>query len=164
MSLSVEVLNQIKQDYQGGVDNQTLVFNDEAEKSRFWAWFQNEAEQYTISNSPNTTLIGDHNIGGRCFGNSQTISCNNELDYYEGFLLANNDSYFHGFNLNIEGLVEDYTALSNPEAFNDTTVEYYGVKIDKDFIYENNLEVLVEGAMNIPHLLLEHFRYHTNNR
>jgi hypothetical protein len=73
--------------------------------------------------------------------------------------LTNNDSYFHGFNLNNEGHVEDYTALSNPKVFVTETKVYCGVKIDNDFICNNNLELLVKEVMNIPHLLLEYYRH-----
>lgn len=159
--ISDEVMAEIRYSFQTGADNETLVFNDEDEKNRFWEWFQNESEHFDISNSPNQSLVGVENVAGRCFGNSQTICLNHNLDYSEGFLKTNNDFYFHGFNLNVEGHVEDYTALSHPDVFGTGSKEYYGVLIDNDFICENNLEVLVEGAMNIPHLLYLYFRHRT---
>ena len=83
MSLNEGVLNRIKHDFHQNRDDETLIFADEVEENLFWAWFQSEAEQYTISNTPNSSLIGAHNIGARCFGNgnSQTICCNEDLDY-----------------------------------------------------------------------------------
>ena len=162
MSINEGVLNRLKRDFHQNRDDETLLFADEVEENLFWDWFQNEAEQYTISNTHNSTLIGAHNIGSRCFGNSQTICYNEDLGYCEGFVLVNDEFVFHGYNLNTDGLVEDYTVLSNPEAFGTVTCDYYGVKIDKDFICDNNLEVLVDGAMNIPHLLLKYYRQRIN--
>lgn len=159
--ISDEVMAEIRLGYQGGLDNQTLIFNNEDEKNRFWEWFQIEAEHFDISNSPNQSHIGVQNIAGRCFGNSQTICLNHNLDYCEGFILKNYDSIFHGFNLNIDGHVEDYTALSHPDVFGTGSKEYYGVLIDNNFICEHNLEDLVDGAMNIQHLLYLYFRHKT---
>ena len=84
---------------------------------------------------------------------------NNNLEYCEGFLKTNNDFYFHGFNLNVAGHVEDYTALSHPHAFGTGYKEYYGVLIDNDFICENNLEFLVDGALNILNYLFNRKKF-----
>jgi hypothetical protein len=149
-------ITEIKSDFQSGPDNQIIDLSDKARYKDFWNWFQKKAVDLEICDKPKKELVNDSNIAGRCYGNSQVITVNENIDYYEGFVKNKGSFLMHGFNV-VDGKVQDYTALSNPKDFKDwngkLASDYCGVKIDKAFIEKHNSEDIKENYINIPPLL-----------
>jgi len=160
MSIDEYKLVEIKQDFYTGCDPDVLILNNE-NKNKFWEWFCKRAVKLNVTTSPNTLLVnGDKNIAGRCFGNSQIIALEVGLDYYEGFVKHNDTFIFHGFNAE-NNKVHDYTALSNERGYVDINgnlpSEYFGIKINKEFIEKHNKELIENNDFNIDHLLYKMF-------
>jgi len=162
MSISKDILNLIIHDYNSSPDNNQLSIAD-TEIEKFWNWFMKNAEKYDVSKNNDESLIGEHNIAGRCFGNSQNIALKNNKSYHEGFMKSKMGFVLHAFNTN-ENKVEDYTALSNKDKkeFIDDNgnlpTEYYGVKIPNDFIDEHNSDGIKNNDVNISHLIGTYFK------
>jgi hypothetical protein len=57
-------------------------------------------------------------IPGNCFGNSQKVAIEEQIEYCEGFCKVNGTYILHGFNI-FDNCVIDSTVQSNPNNFND---------------------------------------------
>jgi len=160
MAISNIILSQIKGDFYRGSDTLTLIFNNQEEENLFWSWFKENAVKYKFKDKLEYNTLMDRIIPSRCFGNSQVIALKMEKDYGEGFVKVEGNFILHGFN--IHGIfAEDYTIAKSPQSFKDTggklPSEYYGIIIPKDFMTEENKQLIDENDTNIPFLISKYF-------
>lgn len=162
--IDAQTLEGIKLDFYSGPGQETLIIPPH-EASLFWEWFHDNCIYFgeLFSNAPpfNTHEF----IAGRCFGNAQTVTINNGLDYYEGFVRRKGEYILHGFNL-LDGGVLDVTALNNPEHFlgfdGEPTNHYIGVNIPFDLITQYNLNDIQAETVNINCLIYHLFSSQAN--
>jgi hypothetical protein len=130
--------------------------------SKFWAWFELNAEPYKVS----TKRFDNQKYEGSlatCYYNAQTNAINNNppLAYCEGAFEADSTFYLHGFNIT-EGEAVDFTILKNTKRkkFNELSIPdvYYGIAIPIIFVKSHPPDSII----NSP-LLAKYFQYITNS-
>ena len=157
MAIEDNVLTDIRYDFSTGPDTEENNFaNDEP----FWNWFQENANSYSLCNNEDLDYTDENNLPGNCFGNSQKITLQNDIDYCEGFININGAYILHGFNI-FNNCVIDSTIQSNPNSFRDNSgelpSEYLGVVIPKAFVEDNSSLDVNEININQPSLLYEYY-------
>jgi len=157
MTIEANVLNDIRYDFSTGPDTEENNFaNDEP----FWNWFRENTNSYYQCDIKDLAYTDESNLPGNCFGNSQRITQQDDLEYCEGFVKVNGAYIFHGFNV-LNNCIIDSTIQSNPNSFIDNSgelpSEYIGVVIPKDFVEDNASLDVTETSINQPSLLYEYY-------
>ncbi|RKD16250.1 hypothetical protein BCY91_05085 [Pelobium manganitolerans] len=109
-----DTLNHIIHDFSTNADHETLIIPTE-QRDNFWFWFQNKAEQYDLV-YVDEKLVNEKFLAGRCYGNAQIVSVENDYEYAEGFAKATDRYILHGFNLRDISVV-DVTAQNHVDSF-----------------------------------------------
>lgn len=161
MALTDNQLKRIKQNLDFVTQEEDLTIPPSEEES-FWNWFKLNASALQATNPNNLESI---DYEGRCFDIAQKITRNRHKEYYEGFLMLQNNTIFHGFNFS-DDKVEDYTAKKNLKTFRESNgsqlpSEYYGLKIPDILIESENSTYIDKDQINIPSLLYKHFKNNT---
>jgi len=110
MAINAKLIAEIRFDFSTGSDTEENHFENDEE---FWNWFQENANEYSVCQEEDTSFSNQDNLPGNCFGNSQRLSLQNDIDYCEGFLKVKGTFIFHGFNVR-NNCVIDSTIQSNP--------------------------------------------------
>jgi hypothetical protein len=157
MAISIDILTQIMVDFYTGPDSEVLNIRQE---DPFWEWFRANAFRYTPCAYLDTLYSGQNSIAGNCFGNSQKVAVEEQIEYCEGFCKVKGIFILHGFNV-FDNCVIDSTVQSNSDIFLDINNalpnEYYGVLVPTDLI-EIALDVSnVVNYLNRSSKLLDFF-------
>ncbi|HWZ15425.1 MAG TPA: hypothetical protein VNW95_09325 [Mucilaginibacter sp.] len=163
MAVTLEIINQIKNDFYQGPDHETLQI-EQGRADAFWQWFRENSSVYKPTASKEEFLSKDY-LPGQCFGNSQILAYESGLNYMEGFAIATNRYIFHGFNLK-SGEAVDVTAFNFEndfkEHFGGLPVMYVGLEVSSDLIKQENEESIINKSKNIGHLIYKLFSAQNN--
>lgn len=109
------ILAQIRNDVQMNGDLEGLGLEQDR-RDDFWEWFVNQAVELKTTSFDGSKLLTDRIKQNRCFGNSQFLALDMDLNYYEGFMDLHGRFIHHGFNGIVSG-VFDSTVERFPHHF-----------------------------------------------